>query len=185
MRRLAACLIALVTCAGCGAAAPTSPASQSLTPVSAPGSAVAFGGLSEHGAAFTSYTEAGYTLKASGASWTVSTTYGNPRPFVQFLAQGGETVPGQIDVTAGGATFPFRSVDLYASIIPIPYRIQGFRNGAEVFVVAGTVPNTFGNFRTVENPSASTLIDTLRITLTNTGPPCCRNPMGLDNLRFE
>jgi hypothetical protein len=51
-----------------------------------------------------------------------------------------------------------------------------------VFVLADTLPNTFGNFRNVVNPNATDRIDALSIVLTNTAAPCCRNPMGLDNI---
>ena len=52
---------------------------------------------------------------------------------------------------------------------------------AEVLSLSGTVPNTFGQFRTVSGGEPVT-IDTLRITLTNRAAPCCANPMGIDNL---
>jgi len=87
-------------------------------------------------------------------------------------------------VTAGGAAFTFTSVDLYASVIPIPYQITGLRNGAVVFALNDRLPNTFGKFMTVTNPGAASPIDTLRIVLVNAGPPCCANPMGVDNLIF-
>ncbi len=50
------------------------------------------------------------------------------------------------------------------------------------FTVNGTEPNTFGNFATVQNPNAGTLIDTLVISLSNPANQCCPNPMGLDNI---
>jgi hypothetical protein len=53
----------------------------------------------------------------------------------------------------------------------------------KVFSVSGTVPNTFGELATVANPDAGDLIDTLVIELTN-GTACCKNPMGLDNVRL-
>lgn len=51
-----------------------------------------------------------------------------------------------------------------------------------VFTLAGTVPNTFGQFRTVTSRDPSAVIDTLKITLTNAAAPCCANPMGVDNI---
>ena len=82
-------------------------------------------------------------------------------------------------VTAGGATFNFKSVDLYASLVPIPYEIIALRNSTTVFTVTNTVPNTFGDFVTVANSQASAMIDTLVISLTGGV-----SAMGLDNIVF-
>jgi hypothetical protein len=188
MRPLTTLVVAALFAAGCGASpvrpddSPLIPAT--LTPASGPAGNITFSALSSHGAAITSHTESGYTLTASGAAWTASTSYGNPKPFIQFTADKGQTVDGQIDVAAGGAAFAFVSVDLYASVVPIPYTITGKRNGAVVFTVTDRLPNTFGTFRTVASPLPAALIDQLTIRLTNAVPACCANPMGVDNLIF-
>jgi hypothetical protein len=70
-----------------------------------------------------------------------------------------------------------QSVDLYASLVPIPYQITGRRNSTTVFTLANTLPNTFGDFATVVNPQASAVIDTLVISLTDGV-----SAMGLDNI---
>ena len=173
-------VVGSVACAG---PAPTTPPT-SLVPASAPGSHVVFSGIAEHGAPVSTYSEAGYTITASSGQWTGSTTYGNPRPFIQFLAAKGEMVEGRLEVAAGGATFLFTSVDVYASVIPIPYTITGMRSGTVVFSASGTVPNTFGNFRTVTSANPNALIDRLLIILVNSASSCCSNPMGVDNLIF-
>jgi hypothetical protein len=105
----------------------------------------------------------------------------NPGPFVQFWAAGGTTVGGEIRVTAS-SPFYFKSVDLYSSTTPIPYTIKGLRRSNTVFILTDALPNTFGNFRTVANPHSGDIIDALSIALTNAAAPCCRNPMGLDNI---
>ena len=128
------------------------------------------------------YSESGFTVSAMSGDWSARTTYGNPAPFVQFWASGGSTAGGEILVTATGSAFYFKSVDLYSSTTPIPYTIKGMRNSSTVFSVANTLPNTFGNFRTVASPNAADAIDTLSITLTNAAAACCRNPMGLDTI---
>jgi hypothetical protein len=128
------------------------------------------------------YTESGFTVSQTSGGWFPSTTYGNPAPFIEFTAPAGSTVTGEIRVTAGGATFGFKSVDLYSSTTPIPYTFVGVRNCATVFTETNTVPNTFGAFRTVVGQHPMTIIDTLSITLTNPAAPCCANPMGLDNI---
>jgi hypothetical protein len=71
-------------------------------------------------------------------------------------------------------------VDLYSSVTTIPYEITGFRDAAVVFSMTGTVPNTYGNFRTVLRSAGREMIDALIITLTN--PTSIGNPMGLDNI---
>jgi hypothetical protein len=84
---------------------------------------------------------------------------------------------GTIQVTAAGATFSFKSIDLYASLVPIPYQVTGLRNSTTVFTIANTLPNTFGKFATVANPQAAAVIDTLVISLTD-----AVSVMGLDNI---
>jgi hypothetical protein len=144
--------------------------------------AIAFSGLAGNaGSAFTTYTEAGFTVAATAGGWTVS-GYGNPGPSVIFSAAAGTTVTGGMQVTAGGATFSFTSIDLYSSTTPIPYMIMGLRNAAPMFTMTATLPNTFGNFVTVVNPQAAAVIDTLVVNLTNTSAACCSNPMGVDNI---
>jgi hypothetical protein len=172
-----ACAAASLSCGG----TTTSPSSESTASSSAADPTIDFSGLAD-GAPLTTYTEFGYTVSAMSGEWSVRTTYGHPAPFVQFWASGGSTVTGDIQVRAGGSVFYFRSVDLYSSTTPIPYTIRGTRNSTTVFTISDTVPNTFGNFRTVVNPNATQPIDTLSIALSNAAAPCCRNPMGLDTI---
>jgi hypothetical protein len=145
-----------------------------------------FNGLAPDGAAVPIYSESGFSISANPGSWAVRTTYGNPAPFVQFRAPGGNVVTGQIQVTAEGfQPFTFNSVDLYSSTTQIPYTIVGTKRAAVVFSVEGSLPNTFGNFRTVVNPHGTDAIDTLTIILVNSAAPCCSNPMGLDNIALN
>jgi hypothetical protein len=143
---------------------------------------VNFSGLSLNGASVSTYTESELNVVATQADWVALTTYGNPAPFVQFIAAAGSSVAGQLRVTAGGASFTFNSVDLYSSTTPIPYTFTGLLGSTQVFSVTATQPQTFGSFATVVNPQSTTIIDTLLITLTNASAPCCNNPMGLDNI---
>jgi uncharacterized repeat protein (TIGR03803 family) len=147
---------------------------------------IGFGGLTVNGASFTSYTESGFTVSALSGPWVGVTNYGQtsgqPIGFIDFSGPGGATVTGEVHVSAGGAVFTFNSVNLYSSTTPIPYTITGLRNSSTVFTISGTLPNTFGEFRTVANPSAAAVIDTLSIVLTNAAFPCCGNPMGLDTI---
>jgi hypothetical protein len=171
-------LLASVACATNTSPSPT-PTPTSVT--------IAFGGLPSNcpptppnpSCAVTTYTEAGFTVLATAGNWVALTTYGNPAPFIEFFGTAGVTVLGGIQVTAGGATFSFKSVDIYSSVTPIPYTITGLRNSTTAFTVAATQPNTFGNFATVVNPQPTIVIDTLVISLSN---PVAQNPMGVDNI---
>jgi hypothetical protein len=190
----AALTISAVLVAACGgngampqsSTAPTTGAgSAASSPVASfpgDGSKITFGGLTNGAAPVKSYTESGFDVSMLSGDWSSHSTYGSPAPFVQFWADGGKTTSGEIRVSLGKALY-FKSVDLYSSTTTIPYVIKGLRNSAEVFTVNGTVPNTFGQFRTVTNLNAVT-VDTVTIALTNTAASCCRNPMGLDNIVF-
>ena len=170
---LTACLAAVVACGG-SATTPSSTLPAAAT--------IGFNGLGGDGTSVTTYAESGFTVSAMSGDWSVRATYGNPAPFMQFWAQGGTAVSGEIQVRASGSPFYFASVDLYSSTTPIPYIVKGIRRGATVLSVSDTLPNTFGNFRTVFNPTPAVAIDTLSILLTNAAAPCCRNPMGLDTI---
>ena len=145
-------------------------------------SLVGFDELQTNGAPFTTLSRCGLTITATAASWTASTTYGKPAPFIQFVAAAGATAIGEVQIAGSGTRFSFRSVDLYSSTTPIPYAITGVANGATALTVAGTHGNTFGNFATIVNPQPGAMLDSLVISLTNPSAPCCSNPMGLDNI---
>lgn len=180
MKRHLAAVILAIAVSACGS--PSMPDSSRNPPTTPVDVTIAFGALIAHGSPVTTYAESGFTLTPTSGSWIVSTSYGHPAPFIQFLAPAGTTVTGDIRVTSGGAAFGFKSVDVYSSTTPIPYTITGLRNSAMRLTVAGTQPNTFGNFATVVNPRPSDLIDTLVISLSNPSAPCCQNPMGIDNI---
>ena len=173
-------LLALIAAACSGDA--TAPTQTTRT---APAATIDFDGASTHGTPFAIYREYGYLVMPYSGPWTVSTTYGRPAPFIQFLRAASEdTTTGEIRVSADGARFRFSSIDLYSSITTIPYSFSGFLGSTMVFSFAGTVPNTFGNFATVTNPHARDVIEGLVIRVTN--PQCtlvnCQNPVGLDNI---
>ena len=137
-----------------------------------------FNGLSGNNfSPFSGYTESGFAVAPLSTGWLTFQSDGNPPPAIDF--QNPPTTTGTVSVTDGGAPFVFRSIDFYSSITPIPYIFTGLLNGSTVFTASGTVPNTFGNFAKTSNPDATTVIDTLEVTLTNPQAP---NPMGLDNI---
>jgi len=130
------------------------------------------------GSPFVSYDESGFTVLPTLGSWEVL-GYGRPAPSIIFrhLTMDPATT-GEVQITAAPA-FRFHSVDLYSSVTQIPYTISGFLNSSLVYTLSNTLPGTFGNFVTVQNPNEAHIIDTLLIRLTN---PALSNPMGLDNI---
>jgi hypothetical protein len=143
-----------------------------------------FGELTTNGESVTSYSESDFTVTTTAAQWVGLTSFGNPAPFIQFPRSASQsTLIGEATVTAAnGEPFRFEAVDVYSSITAIPHQIIGLRNGAQVFVLTGTVPNTFGQFVTITNPNLTDTIDTLLIRVANPATPCCSNPVGIDNI---
>src|SRR5688572_23191974 len=88
-----------------------------------------FENLTSNGAAVSEYQERGFILKFAGAGWVEGHTYGYPPPYVFFKADGGSSATGTVEVSGGGQTFAFHSVDLYSSTTKIPYRIVGLHGG--------------------------------------------------------
>lgn len=185
-------LAGLGACGG-GSQTPVAPTAASTTgvttasplPAAPPGPCtIGFDGVGANGAPFTTFSECALAITATGASWRVSTTYGNPAPFVQFIVPGGSTVTGEVTLQSGdGAAFTLASVDIYSSTTKIPYEITGSLHGAVAFTVQDVQGNTFGRFATVgtHHPDG---IDALHIRLTNPAAMCCTNPVGLDNIRI-
>ena len=167
--------ILTVTAAGCtgSSTAPSSPPSGTTT--------IAFSSITADGAPVTIYTENGYSLSTSG-DWQGKTTFGNPPPFIEFVTPAATMKVAMVQVFANThEPFTFRSVDVYSSITTVPYVISGVRDFSVVFMVSDTLPNTFGNFRTVLSTHPNDAVDTLTIQLTNP-VTCCANTIGIDNI---
>jgi hypothetical protein len=143
---------------------------------------IGFSGLRDNRAALTTYVESGFTISSVSGDWFALTTFGNPQPFIEYISPAGVTTTGEIRITAGGAPFWLRSVDLYASTTRIPYVIEGFLSAEPMFTVMEVHGNTFGNFARTSNPRADLPVDLLLIRLSNPSAPCCSNPMGIDNI---
>ena len=86
-------------------------------------------------------------MATDSSDWLAS-GYGTPGPAIVFTAPGGTTVTHEIQVTAGGSTFKFTSVDLYSSTMPIPDQINGPPNSVVVFSLSATVPHDLGRHGT-------------------------------------
>jgi len=144
---------------------------------------ISFSALRENRAAVTTYAESGFIISTVSAPWVAITTYGNPLPSLQFYASGG-TVTGELQVTADGAPFWLRSVDLYSSVTKIPYVIEGILGGEAMFTQLDVLGNTFGNFVRVANSRPDLPVDRLNIRLSNPVPPGLNasNPVGVDNI---
>lgn len=162
--------------------APSNELAVTVGPPPAGTSSVTFTGLAPAGDPFVSHAEAGYLVEPVSGPWVIG-AFGRPGPFIQFTRLASDpTTIGEVRVTAGGDVFRFTAVDLYSSVMPIPYVFTGTRDGATVFTITGTVPNTFGSLATVPSALPLAWIDTLVITVSNPAAPCCNNPAGLDNI---
>jgi len=182
---VASLMLAASTACSSAAASPVTPSAIGSATLSVPtiNCTIGFDGFTVHGAGYSGHGDCGLKITATLGNWHVSTTYGAPAPFVQFVTPAGITEHGEITVHSSDGPFTFTSVDLYSSVTKIPWAFTGELGGATVFTASDTQPNTFGAFVTVHNPHPAASIDVLRIRLTNPAPPCCTNPMGLDNIR--
>jgi hypothetical protein len=179
---------------GCGGTESTTGPSTTPTPVAAmpridPSTikpsityTIGFSSLRENRAPFTGYVESGFDVSALSAEWIALTTYGNPQPFVEFYGPAGVTTTGELRITAGGAPFWFKTIDLYSSTTKIPYVIEGFLNADQIYASVDVIGNTFGAFARRSNPNGDMAVQEIRIRLSNPSAPCCSNPMGVDNI---
>jgi hypothetical protein len=146
---------------------------------------VSFRELAVNGEPFVSYRENGINVAAESAPWEAMTGYGNPAPAIIFRqAASDPPTTGVVQVTMDGELFAFASVDVYSSVTPIPYAIVGTRSGQTVLSMSGTVPNTFGRFASISNPTPL-MVTEVRIELTHPFLAFGSNPMGLDNITIK
>jgi hypothetical protein len=130
---------------------------------------------------FTSHTENGYTVSATGGDWFVAKIFGNEIP---AIVAGPIYHPGesQITVTEGGGQFTFQGIDLTNNVAgETSYSIAGFLGGVEVLstsVVISSI-NTFETFDTSLSDSLK-LVD--RLTITGT-PGQGTTSFNIDNIR--
>lgn len=130
---------------------------------------------------FTSYTEHGYTVKATGGQWLEAHVFGSSIP---AIVAGPIYHPGesQITVTEGGGQFTFQGLDLTSNVAGgTSYTITGFLGGVEVLstsVVISSI-NTFETFDTSLSDSLK-LVDQLTITGT---PGRGTTSFNIDNIR--
>jgi len=148
------------------------------TPIS-PVVPIGFGGLSQsvNFSPFTTYSQSGFTVSPTAGNWEIGTAFGNPGPSIVSL-----TFVDEVRITAGGSLFRFGSVDLYSSILAIPYTITGLMGSSPVFTLTDTVLRSSRNFITVSNPYAAAMIDSLVIRVVNWGCVTCLDQVGLDNI---
>lgn len=157
---------------------------NSVRPTS--GETISFWDMSTSRTPVTGYSESGFSVVPIEANWISILGYGNPAPSLQFETPGGVTTIGRVRITNGGAPFWLTSVDLYSSVTPIPYVLEGLLSEQIMFTVEDGLPYTRGNFVKVTNPHLNVPIDTLIIRLTNplanSSPGLGGNPMGIDNI---
>jgi len=138
----------------------------------------------ESGSRFTSYSEAGITVKTESGKWLVEKR--GSAPYIYFLLprESHAEAKATILVTAGGLPFSFSSADFYSSVTTIPYILTGKMAGQTVFLQSGIVPNTFGNFASieVEDKYKAITVDMLEIQLSTFTEYAVGNPVGINNI---
>lgn len=118
------------------------------------------------GGAFTSYSEAGFTVTATSGQWQYSQSAGQPSPSVYSQDALGsleviQAIPGE---------FTFDSIDplevSFSSQASEDYSLRGYLGATSVFDVTGSTVGTsvIGDFTTVQNPDPGALIDRLEIS---------------------
>ncbi len=158
---------------------------QSLSGPAAPGKAIdlGFDGLN-NGAVFKTFKADGFIVRRAGSGWVVDGGFGNPAPMIDFDIPANTKVGKAVTVTEAGKQFLFDSIDVTSSIVAVNWAFVGKLNGQTVYTDNGQIPNPMGGFTTVDNPDASTLVDSVEITLTSL-KTCCDNHVGLDNIVVE
>jgi PEP-CTERM motif len=130
---------------------------------------------------FTSYTEHGYTVKATGGQWLQAHVFGSSIP---AIVAGPIYHPGesQITVTEGGARFTFQGLDLTSNVAGgTSYTITGFLGGVEVLSTS-IVISSINTFNTFDTSLADSLISVDRVTITGT-PGRGTTSFNIDNIR--
>jgi hypothetical protein len=142
-----------------------------------------FDGL-KNATVFKTYKAHGFTVRRVKPGWTVDGKYGNPAPMIEFVVPANTAVGKAVTVTEAGKEFSLDSIDITSSVAAVNWELAGSLKGQTVYKDKGQIPNPMGGFATVDNPDASTLVDSVEITLTGvqTGVD---NHVGLDNIVVE
>ncbi|HEX3665661.1 MAG TPA: hypothetical protein VHU23_10560 [Rhizomicrobium sp.] len=167
------------------AAASADAAAQSQSGQAAPEKTIdlGFDGL-KNGTAFKNYTAHGFTVRRVKPGWTVDGVFGNPAPEIEFLVPANTVVSKAVTVTEAGKEFSLDSIDIYSSVAAVDWQLVGSLKGQTVYKDKGQIPNPMDGFATVDNPDASALVDSIKITLSGV-KVAADNPVGLDNIVVE
>ena len=124
---------------------------------------ITFDGLTGgNGSAFTTYTEAGFTVTPTTGSWYQGTSFGDPTPSLVSGGVFGGPADNSITITNGGQ-FTFTSIDFAGSTTSdADYTFTGTLGGSNVFTVTGVEPPP-QVFSTILSGVSGDIIDTLVI----------------------
>jgi len=139
-----------------------------VSPLAAHAATVTFDALPGSNAdAFTSYSEAGFTVTKTAGDLFVGKSFGNPVPNL-FGGPLYGSASSTLDITAGGLTFNFGSFDFSSQNgATASYLVTGFLNNVSIFSLANTQP-TGGGFQTI-NSGTGLLFDRLSFVLNTDG----------------
>lgn len=139
-----------------------------------------FGGVNEDGTpdngdAFTSYSEAGYTLMPTGGEVLVAKAVGNGIPAI-YVPSDGTSAFGRFELTRGGGAFSLASIDIAAIVSNVNVTFTGMLGNATLYSFSSVVAGrafTFGApimFDTVSAGFASAIgIDRLTVSFAGGG----------------
>jgi MYXO-CTERM domain-containing protein len=120
--------------------------------------------VGSNGAAFTSYTEDGYTVsKSNGSSGCIASVFGNTVPSVFGGRACDNKQNGHYSIT-NPIAFVFESIDLAANNGALTYFFTGLMGGVTLWSFHSELPSDTGVFHTVLSGS-SVPIDTLELKL--------------------
>ena len=126
-----------------------------------------------NGDTFTSTSESGFDITATGGNWFEAHLNGAPVPSIF-----GNSDLGEITLTrTGGGLFTFQGADFDdATGGTLPWSIAGLLNGVSVFSTDGFASEQFETF---DSTSGDSVFDTLVFTLDGTGT----SSYNIDNIR--
>jgi hypothetical protein len=142
---------------------------------------ITFNGLAGgNGAAFTTYTESGFTVGPTLGSWFQAQLFGNPVPSIVAGPDFAGPTNDAIAVTDGGVPFTFSALDAATFGVNTVLTFTGTLHGAAVFSVNDTVspPQVFN---TVSSGVSADVIDSLVITA-NIGTGLANASINIDNI---
>ena len=146
-------------------------------PMTAQAAIISFDDLAgDNGTVFSSYSEDGFLISATGGEIFNGKSFGNPTPslVVGSVFQGGPSGSFNVTLSSGGM-FSFDGFDLIGNNGLADYTVQGFSGASSIFSFSGSQGN---GFATIGGSAGA--IDRLSFSLTANG-----TSLNIDNLNVS